>query len=166
MPKAEQKEALKFLNDYAFQTPTWLLSQEVFEKTQRKPTQVVESLQNRVLDRILSGGVLNSLYTSQATYKDAYPLDEYMKDLRNYIFSSANPDIYQRNLQRNYVKRMVALFTGTGQNNSDLSAIALGTLNEVAALCDAKKNQASESANRYHFEELKHRVEKALNIKN
>lgn len=166
VPKAEQKEALKFLNDYAFQTPTWLLSQEVFEKTQRKPTQVVESLQNRVLDRILSGGVLNSLYTSQATYKDAYPLDEYMKDLRNYIFSSANPDIYQRNLQRNYVKRMVALFTGTGQNNSDLSAIALGTLNEVAALCDAKKNQASEPANRYHFEELKHRVEKALNIKN
>ena len=101
--ESDQKRALRFLEQNIFETPEWLLQNDIFVKTGKKPMSVVESLQNSVLDRILSSMVLNKMYNAQLLDPKAYPLVNYMSDVQQSIFNNEKPDIYQRNLQRNYV---------------------------------------------------------------
>lgn len=162
--KQMQKEALKFLNDNIFQTPHWLLNKDIFDNTTYQPLSVVENLQNGVLNRIMRNDVLQKMYHSQGAYSNTYPLGEYMRDLKTYIFGNGKTDIYRRSLQRNYVKRMIGLLSIN--NNSDISAIAMGTLKLLKEECKLKAKQSTEQTNRFHFEELAYRIEKALNPKN
>ena len=66
--KAEQKEALAFLSNQIFTTPNWLLKNSVLTKIDKSPVEVVEGLQNNVLNRVLSEGVLNKLYEGCLLY--------------------------------------------------------------------------------------------------
>ncbi|SNV43489.1 Glutamyl- and glutaminyl-tRNA synthetases [Chryseobacterium taklimakanense] len=176
--KTEQKRALDFLNRNIFETPTWLLKKDVFDKTTKSPVQVVENLQNGVLSRILSPMVLQKMYVSQSVEPNAYQLFEYMDDLKNVIFVGSNPDIYRRNLQRNYINDMVALLapkptapavTGRGMSlsvseNSDVQAVVRGTLRDLQAELQ-QKAASSDQMNRYHYDDLSYRIQKALDPK-
>ncbi len=175
--KQQQKEALQFLNENIFTTPQWLLKKEIFEKTGTNPVDVVERLQNNVMNRILSGSVLQMMYISQAMDENAYPLAEYMVDLKSNIFNNQN-DIYRRNLQRNYVESMISLLnlkpspavssrffrTVSISDNSDVKAIVRGTLNDLKN--ELQNKSSADTTMRYHYSDLVYRLEKALNPKN
>ncbi len=173
--KNDQKRSLDFLSQNIFTTPTWLLKKEVFQNTETNPVSVVEKLQNNVLTRILSPGVLQMMYQNQTMDQNAYSLVDYMNDLKGSIFTNTNVDIYRRNLQRNYVESLVSLlnakptassrFSG-GANvseNSDVTAVVRGTLKSIKE--SLAVNSAADVMNRYHYDDLVYRIDKALDPK-
>lgn len=176
--KAEQKEALKFLNDYAFTTPNWILKTSVLNKINRTPVDVVSNLQNGVLNRILMNGVLENLSKGESIDANAYSLIEYFQDLKSNIFSelktSAKIDIYRRNLQRSFVDNLLSKtdspagssnFRMGGSDNSDVKALVRGTLREIRNDASKAASQYSDNVTKYHLEDLVYRIDKALEVK-
>ncbi|MBM3400799.1 MAG: zinc-dependent metalloprotease [Bacteroidetes bacterium] len=110
--EAKQKEAVKFINDQAFATPTWMLDQSVLNKFDNAG--IVDRLRRTqvgVLNGILDFGRLNRVIDNAVKNgSSAYTMDELFEDLRNGIWSElktgANIDTYRRNLQRAYIERM------------------------------------------------------------
>lgn len=162
--KKDQKEALQFLNENIFTTPQWLLKKDIFEKTGKTPVKTVEEMQNGVLARILSPMVLQSLYQSEAVDSNSYSLIEYFSDLNNSIIKKDNTDIYGRNLQRNYVDALIKLIDTKNSDKSDISAIVRGNLNTIKKDFSAK-TASNDLVNKYHYEDLVFRIEKALDPK-
>lgn len=162
--KKDQQEALQFLNENIFTTPQWLLKKDIFEKTGKAPVKTVEEMQNGVLGRILSPMVLQSLYQSEAVDQNSYSLIEYFSDLNNSIIKKDNVDIYGRNLQRNYVDILIKLIDTKNSDKSDVSAIVRGNLNTIKKDL-AAKTASNDLVNKYHYEDLVFRIEKALDPK-
>lgn len=179
--KTEQKEALKFLNDYVFTTPNWILKNSVLTKIDKAPVEVVENLQNGVLNRILMPAVLDNLNKGESQDANAYALFDYLQDLKTDVFSELNTsskiDIYRRNLQRNLVENLISkvnsankvIVIGTsrlgGSENSDVKALVRGTLREIRDQASKASSQYADSVTKYHLEDLVYRIDKALEIK-
>ena len=179
VPAEQQREALDFLSRQIFTTPEWLVKSDVFSKTGNAPVAVVERLQNGVLDRILSTVVLQSLYQAETLDPKAYKLEDYLFELKGRIFDKATPDIYRRNLQRNYVESMIRLIGGGiymgnfnsittpivgSSSNSDLTAIVRGLLTELRN--ELNTAAAPDKMTQYHYTDLVYRLSKVLDIKN
>ncbi|SEF99569.1 protein of unknown function [Halpernia humi] len=160
----DQKSALDFLEKNIFETPEWLLKKDIFEKTGGSPSEVVEGLQNRVFSRILSIPVLKKMYQSQSVDAKAYPLIDYLTDLKSSVFRNSTPDLYERNLQRNFVDSLIKISTSKEftTDQSDIAALVRGTLNDIKNDEKAKGN-LSDKVQQYHNEDLVYRIEKALN---
>lgn len=160
--KKDQKEAMKFLDENVFTTPQWLIKKDVFEKTGKTPVKTVEEIQNGVLGRILSPMVLQNMYQMEAIEPDTYSVIELLSDLNTSILKKDNVDIYTRNLQRNYIDSLIKLVDNKS-DKSDVSALVRGNLNTIKKELSAKS--ASDVVNKYHFEDLVFRIEKALDPK-
>ena len=176
--KTEQKEALKFLNDYAFTTPNWILKKDVLNKINRTPVDVVSNLQNGVLNRILMNGVLENLNKGESIDINAYSLFDYLQDLKSNIFSelktSSKIDIYRRNLQRSFVDNLLSktdsatsasIIRMGSSDNSDVKALVRGTLRDIRNEASKSASQYSDSVTKYHLEDLVYRIDKALEVK-
>jgi len=160
--KKDQKEAMKFLDENIFTTPQWLIKKDIFEKTGKTPVKTVEEIQNGVLGRILSPMVLQNMYQMEAIEPDTYSVIELLSDLNTSILKKDNVDIYTRNLQRNYIDSLIKLVDNKS-DKSDVSALVRGNLNTIKKELSAKS--ASDVVNKYHFEDLVFRIEKALDPK-
>jgi hypothetical protein len=122
VPKNLQKDAVAFLNKYAFQTPDWLLDwKQLKEFNQDQVVEEVRGFQQGVLaglTGVLDPGRLERISESSAQLgKEAYSTDELMDDLRKGIWSEVYAkktiDIYRRNLQKVFVETLGNLITGT-----------------------------------------------------
>lgn len=108
VPKARQKEALAFLAEQVFTTPAWLTPREI--TTRLGPTNIVAQRQAGVLSALLTPARLGRFAESEAyDASAAYPLAEYMSDVRRALFTAGAPDAGRRQLQRVYVQRLEAL---------------------------------------------------------
>ncbi|SFN58501.1 protein of unknown function [Chryseobacterium oleae] len=161
--KKDQQEAMRFLEENVFTTPQWLIKKEVFEKTGKTPVKTIEDIQNGVLSRILSPIVLQNMYQMEAVDQNTYTLVDLFSDLNNSIIRKANPDVYGRNLQRNYVDNMIKLVDAKNPDKSDVSAIVRGNLITIKKELSAKADV--NIVNKYHYEDLAFRIEKALDPK-
>jgi len=106
--KSTQMSALTFMDKYVFQTPTWLLKQDVLAKI--KPETGVESIKNiqlSALNKVLAGDKLVRISENSSLSKENMNLTVLFGFLNEKIFSeiksNATIDIYRRNLQRSYV---------------------------------------------------------------
>ncbi|HEX6169342.1 MAG TPA: zinc-dependent metalloprotease, partial [Chitinophagaceae bacterium] len=135
--EAKQKEAVAFLQQEVFTTPTWLLDNEILNKIS-SPVRVgsVSAIQTRALDQVLSDRVLNTLLKTEERFgkEGTYTLIEYLDDLKGGIWSELKTkkpiDIYRRNLQKNYVLNMLALIK-EAKENSNILGIMFGVPEEM-----------------------------------
>src|SRR5690606_40822880 len=58
--KAQQKEALQFLQDQLFKTPTWLLNKEIYSLTGVGNMNTIATVQENILGRLISANTLRS----------------------------------------------------------------------------------------------------------
>ena len=109
-PKSRQVEAVKFLGENAFATPTWAVDKEILRRIE--PIGVlnrVRTSQNSVLNNLLSSTRFARLVEQQTLDGSAaYAPDEFLGDVRNTVWSELNQsgvviDAYRRNLQRSYL---------------------------------------------------------------
>jgi hypothetical protein len=107
VPKAKQKAALAFLNENIITTPTWLEPKDI---TSRIGPSNLDTRQATLLTNLLAPVRLARLAESERVDPaKAYPLAEYMADLKNDVFAGASPDANRRMLQRVYVERLEAM---------------------------------------------------------
>lgn len=133
-PKSIQQEAMSFLNEQLFATPTWLVRSDIFRHIGVNPQYIIGRQQESVINTLLATTTFNKLYDME-TYNPAtaYKPAEFMDDLRKNIFSeiyNRRPiDIYRRGLQKIYVERIITQLSGQNSNNSlsILSILALAT---------------------------------------
>jgi hypothetical protein len=104
VPKAKQKGALAFLNANIITEPTWLEPKEI---TSRIGPSNLDTRQSAMITSLLNPARLNRLAESETIDPaNAYPLAEYLADLKADVFNGTSPDANRRMLQRVYVERL------------------------------------------------------------
>ena len=116
-PKATQKEAMNFIGQQLFATPTWLINNDIFSKTGENPQTVIGIRQESILNRLVNSGTMSKLFLMESTLgNNAYKATDLMDDLRRTIFSELvskkATDVYRRNLQKMFVERIISLLPG------------------------------------------------------
>lgn len=184
--REQQKEAMDWLNKYVFITPTWILDQKIFEKTGTNGTTVVNRVQDAALSRLLSAGTVTKLLNAEAELgAKAYTLGEMLTDLKKNVFTELSTrksiDIYRRNLQKNMVERLLTMvkppaaptgstgitisFGPTINKNSDAISYARGTLRAIQSEIRAALPSYTNTASRYHLQDLLDRINDGLTVK-
>jgi hypothetical protein len=110
--RTRQSEAMRFLNENVFQTPTYLIRPEIGARIEALGMiRRINAAQLRVLNNILDDGRMNRLLEQEAlasNKSDVYTLARLLDDVRNGLWSelsssSPNADAYRRDLQTDYL---------------------------------------------------------------
>ena len=179
-PSAIQNEAVAFLNEQLFKTPTWLLDQNVLAKINPdNGVELMKGIQDGTLSSLLSLDRMVRLMETSSMNKANYSIDELMSDLKRGIFSELRTntaiDVYRRNLQKAFVSKLIdaisldksatANFNGKTivMVNTDLPSIARGHLMELRSQLKAANALATDRLSKFHMTDLVARIDKALN---
>ena len=110
LPRARQAEAVRFINESVFRTPTYLIRPEIGARIEAGGMIArINSAQNRVLTNLLNDGRMNRLLEQEALSRsEAYPLSAMLDDVRRGIWaeiysSSPNADAFRRELQNDFL---------------------------------------------------------------
>ena len=181
--KSKQRDALKFLNEELFATPTWMLDKNIFSKIESSgAVERIRSMQVRTLNNVLSASRLARMIENETLNgANAYTLATMFYDLRQGIWSELyngrTIDTYRRNLQKAHIEHLDFLLN-TAQNQrgrfgrpsvnvsqSDIKSFARGELNRLKRDVSAAASKASNTTSRYHLQDVLARIDKALDPK-
>jgi hypothetical protein len=117
VPQARQRAALRFLNEHAFRTPTWLAPAAILTRIGPPAGQTsLVANQAGVVSQLLDTRRLERLGAAEALDPaNAYPLATYFGDLRRALWGAraADPaivlDASRRALQRVYLERLATI---------------------------------------------------------
>jgi hypothetical protein len=126
--KARQKEAVKFLNDEVFATPTALIRPAIIRKVESDGNiNRITGAQGRSLSSLVANAKLQRMIETEAlaTNKaDVYSLGEMLTDLRKglwkEIYSGGAIDPYRRRLQAVYLEAMASKIKPPAPNAQDI----------------------------------------------
>lgn len=186
--KAKQKEAVEFLNKQLFNTPTWLINNDIFDRTGANALSTIGGLQDGILSRLLSSTTLSKLIDAEAELgNNAYSMTDLFNDLKNGIWSELPArrkiDVYRRNLQKSYIDQMQGLLNsrGGGQSlgiviligggslpntdKSDIKSLVRAHLTTLRSEARAAAAGISDPMSKYHLLDIVDRIDKALNPK-
>jgi hypothetical protein len=187
VPRAKQAEAVRFLNDNVFTTPSFFFDPDVLRRIE--PSGFVDRVrqrQNAVLTLLLQDARLSRVAEQEATEQNAYTMGDLFGDLRRGIFSefgtgAVRVDEYRRNLQRAFVDQMDRListplvtppppgftpfagFTPPAPRPSDARAQARLELVDLQASLRGAQGRAADRATRAHIVDLLARIDQILN---
>ncbi|WP_245660207.1 zinc-dependent metalloprotease [Roseivirga spongicola] len=180
-PKAKQKEAVKFLNDELFNTPMWMLDNEIIGRLQDYgAVESMRSLQVSTLNDLLGWGKLGRVIeNSTLNGSEAYSILELTADIRNGIWSELRAgkaiDTYRRNLQRAHIERLGELLTEDESNSrfgnsidasqSDIRPIARAELKALQSSIRSAISRTSDRMSKIHLEDALVRVNDILDPK-
>jgi len=117
VPAAQQREAMQFLDEQAFATPTWLVEADVLRRFEAiGALDRIRQAQVGILEELLRPQRLARLLETEAMADDdAYAVGTMLGELRNGVWreldDGAAIDPYRRNLQRGYLEQMENLMT-------------------------------------------------------
>ncbi|HEX7050574.1 MAG TPA: zinc-dependent metalloprotease [Longimicrobiales bacterium] len=185
VPEETQREAMAYLDTQVFQTPKWMLDEEILSRIE--PAGAVErirQLQVRAVDQVLSPPRLQRLIEAGALEgDDAYTLGEMLADLRASIWSELESgrsiDVFRRNLQRGYIERMDFLLnqepeeppaqfrrfnrdTEVDVSQSDIRPFVRGELVALRGEVTRAIRRAPDRATRLHLQDVLVRIDRAL----
>ena len=188
VPREKQAEAVRFLNQNAFTTPTYFLDLNILRRVE--PTGSVERIRQRqsaLLNTLLADARLSRLVEQTATAGpgQGYGVGDLLGDLHRGIFSeaaAARPvaDAYRRNLQRAFVEQMDRLINtplvpqlppglppqfaaSIVPRPADARALARAELRDLDTQLRGAAVRAADRDTKAHFEDLRARIERVLN---
>jgi hypothetical protein len=111
VPGEQQREALQFLNEQAFQTPEWLVEADVLRRFEASGAlERIREAQVNTLELVLEPQRMARLLEAEAMDDQAYPLGAVLETVREGVWSELSDGApigpYRRNLQRGYLARM------------------------------------------------------------
>ena len=142
-PKATQKEAMQFLNEQLFKTPSWLIEKKYTGLLSADPVSTIGGLQNALLGRLLSAGLMDQLLDAEAVAGNAtYTVPDLLSDLKKGVWTELplhQPiTMYRRNLQKMYTEKLIAMIAGTNASQGAVTMTAAGSdpakMNDVLSL--------------------------------
>ncbi|HYM94147.1 MAG TPA: zinc-dependent metalloprotease [Chitinophagaceae bacterium] len=189
-PKAKQSDAVAFLNQQLFTTPSWLINNDIFSKTGGNPLLIIGNIQTMTLNRLFSTNTLGKLIQDEAeTGNSAYKMTELFNDLKKGIWSELvskkTIDVYRRNLQKSYINILTDIlnppttvtvtlgggrggFVGTptiDPNISDIKSLVRAQLTALKSEASAAAAAISDPMSKYHLQDIVKRIDNALNPK-
>lgn len=182
VPRAQQQRALAFLAANALRTPEWLAPAAITSRTGTSP---LANAQAGVVTALLDPRRLDRLSRGQQMDPAAYPLADYLADLRRAVWSGRTPDASQRGAQRVYLDRLEALVSPPAApaggaaaapaeappspllaplnvGRSDLPALARSELRAIRATAQAHAASSPAGVQRAHWADVVARVDDIL----
>jgi hypothetical protein len=167
VPKAIQKEAVHYVGTQVFDAPEWLYPVDMSNKVRFNPIYSQNNLQGTILNRLLSGYLLNTLHTNACVSNDAYPVAEYLDDLFAEVWkpldSSDWKNAERRTLQRVYIGSLDKLFNPTekalSSDRVDNSDVMLYLLQHLDKLEQYLKSQQGQGLDAFHYQDLQERIQ-------
>jgi hypothetical protein len=164
----QQRKAVAFLVEHGLKTPQTLIAPDILQRLEPNGAAArIVTAQKSLLRALLSPERVGRM--AECTARDpkgCYTPAELVKDLVAGIFSeldAASPqvDLYRRNLQRALVDLLDSLVNRDLPSN-DLPALARGALQGLVKRIKAIEGKDVEAATRLHFDDLRARMETAL----
>ncbi len=183
VPKDYQIKAMKFLNEYAFSTPEWLLDKEILWRiTAQGASDRIKNLQAGILRSTMNAGSMIRLSEQAAFDDNAYSLLEALENLRTGIWSEIytsgnnNIDTFRRNLQREYLSSIATMFEQDTQGggffgpsidikDSDIRSALRYELTELRSRVSNKISSRTNAETRVHLKDILERIDKILEAK-
>jgi hypothetical protein len=183
--KERQQQAVKFLSDNVFQTPTFFLDTVILRRLETDGAITrIGSRQSSVLNGLLSNDKLARLIEHEYFARNkssVYTVSELFADVRRGVFTELSQptvatDVYRRNLQRAFVDAMESKIApppppaaapaggggggrggggGGGGAPGDVRALARGELQELATMIDQAIPKAADRVTRLHLEDMR-----------
>lgn len=187
-PKAHQREAVAFLNKQLFETPTWLINKDIWNRF-NNPTSLdpVASAQEGGLSGLVSADRLNRLQLSVERFgaDKAYSALEMLSDVEKGLFSELasrkSIDMYRRLLQKSYVDKLagmlnppapssqniggIVLTVTSSTSRSDIPAIVRGQLTSLRSQVNAAIPATTDRLSKLHLQDLSEKIKIALDPK-
>src|ERR1035437_10243185 len=190
LSRARQADAVKFLNEKVFKTPTYLIRPDIAARIESNGMFTrIGNAQNRVFSALLQDTRMNRLLEGEALAKnagEAYGLLDMLDHVRKGVWSelsssSVKIDPYRRELQMNYITTMArkvnpppaaapAAPTGPGGAGAaplseDARSQVRGQLVALKAEIRSAIGKAGDRETRMHLENAEHRIGEALDPK-
>jgi hypothetical protein len=182
VPRDKQEEAVQFVIDEVFVSPTWIADQEILRRIEHAGAlERVCGRQVAFLNQMLDPRRMQRIVESEVFDAGSYPLVEYMDDLKDGVFSELDSgeaiDTYRRSLQRAYVERLEYLMTeeptapgaGAGNNvtrvdvsQSDIRPLARAQLREIMEDARWATGRSEDRVTQAHLVDLAARAEAIL----
>ena len=169
-PKDKQVRAVQWLNEYVFETPEWLLDEDIIDKiTQQGVLDNIRSTQDYAIRYAMNEDRLIRMLAKEATNgTDEYSLVNTFDDMSTGLFSElrtgAAIDPYRRNLQKTFITRVGQLMK-TDDNDAmmtDVVSVARGNLNTLRSELNRAKGRYSDTASKYHIDDAIARIDDML----
>jgi hypothetical protein len=186
-PKIKQAEAVAFLQQQLFTTPTWLINNDIFGRTGSSSLTIIGNIQDNALNRLFSGSTLNKLINAEtAIGSSAYKMTDLFSDMKKGIWSELGArkpiDVYRRNLQKSYINVLSNLLSpaeitiniGGGAANvvpslntdkSDIKSLVRAHLASLRTEVNAAAAAMTDPMSKYHLQDVSKRIDDALNPK-
>ena len=191
LPRARQQEAVRFLNENAFRTPSYFMDEQILRRIEVEGAlDRIRTAQTRVLSRLLDDSRMERMIEFEAlssSRRDVYPLADMLADVRRGIWSElssgAEIDAVRRNLQRSYLELFDAKLNrdarSTAQGpggpggpggptapqpprSSDARALLRGELMALDAQIAAVLPRVQNRVTRYHLLDVRHEIRRIL----
>lgn len=182
-----QRAAMKFLQDNAFATPTWLLNPNVLRKIESSGSiDRIGNSQASVLASVVSNDRLARMIEIDAlpTTGDRYTLPTMLTDLRkgvwSEIYSAKSIDAYRRRLQRAYLDAMAskinppapnplaAFFGGNALSTravADFRGLLRAEVTDLSHELSTAIGRTGDRATKAHLEDARDQIRKMLDPK-
>jgi hypothetical protein len=168
--RERQREAMQFLSEHAFATPTFVIKPDVLRRIEPSGTlDRIRTSQQRVMATLLAESRINRLVEQEAVDgATAYRPTEFFADLRRAIWrevdaASVQIDPYRRNLQRAYLDAM------SDKVNSRVSGesrpLARGELRTLDTSVRAAIAKAADRPTRLHLQDVRDQIARMLDPK-
>ncbi len=161
----QQWDALHFLKHRFFETPEWLIPEDVAHKISPYALQNTFSRrQKAILNKLLDSERVMRLQ-NQHEYNGSLPtlfdvLESVQKSLFSDVYFNGKSNVNLRLLQKHYVDKMIAISQNAkGYTDTDAPAIAFELLLELQNKINKSGSNNTEEA---HFEYLSNTIEQAL----
>ena len=184
---ARQRAAMKFLQQNAFATPTWLLDPSVLRKIE--PSGSIDRIGNSqasVLSALVSNGrmarmvELDALPATGERYTLPTMLMELRRGLWSEIYAGKPIDAYRRRLQRVYLEAMAAKINPAAPNpalaafglagpstrtQADYRGLLRAEMLDLSRELASASGRTSDRATRAHLEDARDQIRKMLDPK-
>jgi hypothetical protein len=173
VPAATQAEAMRFIQQQVFTTPTWLLDKKILTLTGSNPIDIINSLQDNTFNKLISSQTFSRLLNNQSVYGKTYTLIDLFADLEKGVWGELDTktpvDLYRRNLQRLYIERMTFYLTPAAATipikRSEYTAIIRAHLIKLRAKMLAASLGTQDTLTRYHLQDMIYKIDNTLVVK-
>jgi len=168
LPARQQRAAMTWLEREVFQTPTWLIEEEILARTEESGiVDRIRGLQVSGVNRVLNVDRMKRLLEREALNDaDTYPVRELLADLRGAVWTELAAgqaiDPFRRNLQRGYLDRVATLMDDDDVQASDLAAFIRGDLRTLETEVNGAIGRTTDEATRLHLDDVARRIERIL----
>jgi hypothetical protein len=164
----KQREAVGFLNEQAFRTPTIFLDPDVTGRIEASgAADSVLAMQRSVLGALIEENRVKRMSEIAAVDGDAaYRPAEMLADVSSGIWSELDDDpisieLYRRNLQRAHVELLAARLD-SADTASDMPALARGELTNLLSRCEEGQKSGADETTAHHLQDIGARIKLAL----